>query len=1241
MKKFLFLFLIIISFNGYSQDFPKIETELQAQMQLMDNEDLVKINVIMKDQYDQLQLRKKADVFLSKENKRSFVISELKKYSKETQNRVIEYLDHSSKSDNVKEITSHWLYNGVNCYATKNVIEELATLDEVLVIGYDVERNMLFDNENPKPAEAGSKELTYNVTKVRANEVWGDGFTGEGIIVSVIDTGVNYNHEDIKDQMWQSAEYPLHGYNFYSNTNNPMDNNGHGTHCAGTVAGNGASGSQTGMAPDATIMAIKVLNSQGGGAVSGAVSGVEFSVENGAHILSMSLGWVTGALSVAERIMFRTTMVNTLEAGVVASVAAGNEGGMLSSYPIPNNVRTPGNCPPPWNHPDQTLEGGKTCVVCVGATDSNDAIANFSSLGPVTWQSYAGFNDYPYIPGMGLIRPDVCAPGVNIKSLTHDSNTGYALNSGTSMAAPGVAGVMALMMSKNIELTPAEIDSIIETTAVKLSPSKNNTFGSGRIDAYEAMLAIKTGLLDVQNVIVDDSQGNNNGNMNPGETISLDLSLINKDNVGINNVNATIIPLSEYVTIINDYAEFGNFSPNEIKTVNGAYTFSLSPNTPANEEIKFTLLIKSNDDVFYNQIVIITYDYKFDFVNTSIDDAAGNNNNLLDPGETVNMTVTIINSGLEDAYNITGLLSSPIADITINTNTANFGNILIDQSKSGSYSITLSSSAVSGSINIPFYLLLTDENGKESNLSFTYMDKCKTVFDLSTHNNSWNGAAIIVSFDDGTPSRTLTVNTGTSAIHKLDIASGTTVSLTWQSGGADALCFYDIYYEYGDYIYSGSGNPGSGIFFSWLNDCQGNNYVCNPVQNLNIGINNTTAYLTWDPPFVGTPVSYQIYKNSGFAGSTTNTSYSVSIGNTASTLHVYAIYDDCISIPISKTVSAQAGCESISNLVCEIGYNNTINASWTAPLDVTNLVGYKVYVDGIYIETITDLSYSYESQPGDVRFCVAALYNISEGINCESDKVCEDVNVIDFCEPVTNLIASLNGNTVILNWTAPELVEFVENYNIYRDGILIGTSTTNNFSNEINENVYEYAVEVVYENSCISAQISVNIDAIPYNLIATAISNSKIQLEWQCDNNNVSFNIYRDGSAIVSNITDKQHVDAGLDGESEYCYIIRAHNGGSEFSESNESCATTFAGIEDYNGDLKVYPNPSNSIINIEGENMKEIVVLNSVGQIVKLISVDTDKISVDVSKFNSGNYIFKVSYNDNKIENIKVVVNK
>jgi subtilisin family serine protease len=501
MKKILLITFVAAYFcQGITaQNNAKIDVDLQQELTLRKASELIRINIILNQQYDQMDMRMKSSVFLKKEDKRAFVVSELKRFSKERQRGVMDFL---STEPTVSEVQSFWIANFINCYASIEAIEKLSLHPDVLLIGLDQEHQWIPEEKQSVGLLDETDEITYNVQKVNANQVWDElGYTGENIIVAVLDTGVNYNHVDLNDHMWVHPGFPYHGWNIYGNNNNPMDDNGHGTHCAGTVASDGTAGTHAGVAPKALIMAIKIWSSTGSGTVSNYCDGFQFAIDYGAHIISLSGGRANAAN--ADKILLRNTAVSVLEAGIIAAVGAGNEGS--SSVP-PNSVRTPGSCPPPWLHPDQTTTGGISCVMSVGATDINDNIAGFSSRGPVTWQSISGYNDYPYNPGMGLIRPDVCAPGVNITSLDYANPTGYVSGwNGTSMATPCVAGVMALMLSKNINLTPAEICEILETTAVHLpnqSSPKGNTFGSGRIDAYAAVQAVVCSTINFTNQTV-------------------------------------------------------------------------------------------------------------------------------------------------------------------------------------------------------------------------------------------------------------------------------------------------------------------------------------------------------------------------------------------------------------------------------------------------------------------------------------------------------------------------------------------------------------------------------------------------------------------------------------------------------------------------------------------------------------------------------------------------------------------
>ena len=589
MKKVLLIALVAVCFcQVNAQNITKIDVSLQQEMTFRQASDLIRINVILNQQYEQMEMRAKASIFPTKAARRTFVVNELKRFSEETQQGVMDLL---STLPAVSEVQSFWIANLINCYANIEAIEELSLHPDVLIIGFDKEEKLLPEGEMSIDVEP-TREIVSSVLKVQAPEVWALGYEGEGVIVAVLDTGVNYDHVDLKKRMWEHPDYPYYGWNFINNNNNPKDDNSHGTHCAGTVAGDGSGNSQTGMAPKTTIMAVKVLGSDGSGAPSSSLNGIQFAIEKGADILSMSFGAPDGG-NASYRISMRNSLINVLEAGVIAAVGAGNEGDELYQHPVPNNIRCPGNCPPPWLHPDQTLTGGTSAVVCVGATDNSDNIAYFSSLGPVTWQNISGFNDYPYPSDMGLIRPDVCAPGVNIKSCRHDNNTGYITKSGTSMATPGAAGVMALMLSKNPTLTPAQICEILETTAVPLpnsSSPKDNIFGSGRIDALAAINAVPEYVKDITLEIMDIRYPDGKTEITPGETSDIHIYLTNTGNDLASNLTAELTTSSPYLTINQSTAYYGQLYPEQYKY--RTFNITLSPDTPTGTtQIPITLTV--------------------------------------------------------------------------------------------------------------------------------------------------------------------------------------------------------------------------------------------------------------------------------------------------------------------------------------------------------------------------------------------------------------------------------------------------------------------------------------------------------------------------------------------------------------------------------------------------------------------------------------------------------------------------
>lgn len=644
------LFLSLAAFPGEIHQ-PEVTRLLSEKISERNEKDFIPVNIRLAEQYDTDMLYARALRKPGRSSRREFVISELKAFSSTHQRDLLSYLDQRKTRGDVRYVRSYWIANFVYAEMKPSVVMELQNRKDIARLDYNEQRHILIstDKEQPGPPKhqkpdiipdhtwradkLGEPNIAWNVTHVHADEVWAEGFDGEDVVVAVLDTGVNYNHADLAGNMWTHPDYPNHGYNFVDNNDNTMDYNGHGTHCAGTVAGNGAAGLITGMAPGATIMAISVMDSQGGGSEAGVWAGIQFAVDYGASVMNLSLGWKHAWNP--DRSMWRTTMNNALSAGVIAAVAAGNEGNSSSDVP-PNEVRTPGDVPPPWLHPDQTLQGGVSAVVSVGSVTMDDEISGFSSNGPVTWSNVSPFNDYPYNPGMGLIRPDVTAPGSEITSLSHVSNTGYRTLSGTSMASPATAGVIALMISKSPEITPEEISQILEENAVAFTGSKSNVFGSGRIHALDAFLETPFSGISYVGHQLDDSEGNNDGKINPGETIGINLSLQNRAEEPAEDVYAHISSASPYIQFVDTIASLGTFPAEDTLLLEEVFVFEVSDTIPGNHTVHFELETYSGDSPdtkWFSLFSEIAYAPQLVITEIKILDADGHETGAFMPGE--------------------------------------------------------------------------------------------------------------------------------------------------------------------------------------------------------------------------------------------------------------------------------------------------------------------------------------------------------------------------------------------------------------------------------------------------------------------------------------------------------------------------------------------------------------------------------------------------------------------------------
>ena len=330
----------------------------------------------------------------------------------------------------------HELFNGVALTVPAAEIPAIRQLSYVKNVQLDL------------PVYALSATPSANITKIRADQVWSTmGTKGRGVVVAIIDTGVDYRHPALGGCLGAGCKV-IGGYDFVNKDDDPMDDNQHGTHVAGIIAAD--SDALVGVAPDVSLLAYKVLSGSGSGKTSDVIAGIERAADpnndgdfsDHADVANLSLGGIGNPDDASSTAIDRGTGL-----GVVYCIAAGNSGA-FHTIGSPGCART---------------------AITVGATDNNDGIASFTSRGPNIKN--------------GAIKPDVMAPGVAIVSSV--PNGKYAALSGTSMATPHVAGVAALVKSLHHDWTPDQIKSAIVDTASVLA-QEIMTQGGGRVDAMGA-----------------------------------------------------------------------------------------------------------------------------------------------------------------------------------------------------------------------------------------------------------------------------------------------------------------------------------------------------------------------------------------------------------------------------------------------------------------------------------------------------------------------------------------------------------------------------------------------------------------------------------------------------------------------------------------------------------------------------------------------------------------------------------
>lgn len=383
---------------------------------------------------------------LDRQKHRTGFINALRTKSKSSQQAVRKLLKQKGKKT-VKEL---WLVNSIAVKANSHLINELAGRDDIESIKVDYKLSL------PQVQYAQPEHAEWNIQMINAEALWGLGFTGQGIVVASMDSGVDLSHADLYPR-WRGGTNSW--YDPHNEHSQPYDASGHGTGVMGIIVGGNATGSAIGVAPDANWIAVKIFNDAGDSSYSAIHLGFQWLLDpDGDPNTDDAPDIVNNSWGLRENINeCITEFYNDIEilktAGIAVVFSAGNEG------PASYTSISPAN----YNN-----------TVSAGSVNSSSLISSFSSRGPSACS--------------GDIYPFLVAPGQNIKTADLTGGgafpTEYAYVSGTSFAAPHVSGVIALLLCAFPALNAAQLEEVLISSAADLGLSgPDNDYGYGLINA--------------------------------------------------------------------------------------------------------------------------------------------------------------------------------------------------------------------------------------------------------------------------------------------------------------------------------------------------------------------------------------------------------------------------------------------------------------------------------------------------------------------------------------------------------------------------------------------------------------------------------------------------------------------------------------------------------------------------------------------------------------------------------------
>ncbi len=474
MKKLYVCLVLFLFYSNLSAQTIQITERLQNKMSLLNPLQYTRVLILMKDRVDIEQLDKDLyEMNAPIEYRAQVVINTLREKASQTQTSILNFLNTEKDKGKIKQIINYWITNMVFIEATPDIIYALTKRSDIEVMDLDaeLETDMPYDQ---RAAPDISESVETGLKVIRADSLWRIGITGAGRTVMNIDGGVNGTHPALSPRWWGN-----NGRQWYHSwfdpiapvSTSPFDcatgGTYHGTHTMGIMCGrNTATGDTVGVAPDAYWMAAGVTDCPSASYPSMNIAAYQWAMDPDTNAATMNMPDVIScswqdptATDQCTSSIYRTVLTAVEAAGIAVVFSAGNSGPGASTITPPKNINL-----------------DSVNVFCVGNINGSTlVISNSSSRGP----SICGGT------GTLLIKPEVCAPGTSIRSTW--SGTSYSSISGTSMAAPHVAGAIALLKQAAPGMTGRQLKAILFSTATDLGAAgEDNTYGKGLINVWAA-----------------------------------------------------------------------------------------------------------------------------------------------------------------------------------------------------------------------------------------------------------------------------------------------------------------------------------------------------------------------------------------------------------------------------------------------------------------------------------------------------------------------------------------------------------------------------------------------------------------------------------------------------------------------------------------------------------------------------------------------------------------------------------